>query len=77
MQFIIHSSLDRELFAERFNEWRDSQYNNIDTGIVTWKDKLMKITASLEHYFIHAKIDEIEIEGQSVPNPFEVAYETV
>ncbi len=77
MQIIIHSSLDRELFAERFNEWHDRQYNNIDTGIVTWKDKIMKIIASLEHYFIHAKIDEIEIEGHSVPNPFEVIHETV
>lgn len=77
MQIIIHSSLDREYFTERFNDWHSRHYNNIDTGIVTWKDKLMKITASLEHYFIHAKIDEIEIEGHSVPNPFEVAHETV
>jgi hypothetical protein len=38
---------------------------------------LMGIIATLEHYFMYVRIYSIEIEGQFVPNPFQISYETV
>jgi hypothetical protein len=37
----------------------------------------MGIIATLEHYFMYVRIYSIEIEGQYVPNPFEVSDETI
>ena len=73
----INTTLDDNTFNDQFHSWYRNRFFEVSNQPITWEDKLMRIIATLEHYFIHVKIDEIEIEGQSVPNPFEVSYETV
>lgn len=73
----INTTLEITAFNDQFNSWYRNRFFEVSNQPITWEDKLMRIIATLEHYFIHVKIDEIEIEGQSVPNPFEVSYETV
>lgn len=73
----INTTLDIDYFNDQFNSWYRNRFFEINNQSITWEDKLMGIIATLEHYFMYVKIDSIEIEGQSVPNPFEVSYETI
>jgi hypothetical protein len=73
----INTTLDIDYFNDQFNSWYRNRFFEINNQSITWEDKLMGIIATLEHYFMYVRIYSIEIEGQFVPNPFQISYETV
>jgi hypothetical protein len=73
----INTTLDIDYFNDQFTSWYRNRFFEINNQFITWEDKLMGIIATLEHYFMYVKIHKIEIEGQSVPNPFQISYETI
>jgi hypothetical protein len=73
----INTTLDIDYFNDQFNSWYRNRFFEINNQPITWEDKLMGIIATLEHYFMYVRIYSIEIEGQFVPNPFQISYETV
>jgi hypothetical protein len=77
IQLRINTTFDGDHFNDQFNSWYRNRFFEINNQSITWEDKLMRIIATLEHYFRYVKIESIEIEGHSIPNPFEVINETI
>lgn len=74
----INTTLDDNTFNDQFHSWYRNRFFEISNQPTSsWEDELMGIIATLEHYFMCVNIVEIQIEGQSMSNPFEVNYETV